>query len=90
MAYVDDSQSTSSSKSVVITFRCWDDSLPVYLVTSLNNWEPVLMTKQEDQSSDDDHRFQHTAIVQEDVSTVHYKFRIGDSYFLHDDSAPTG
>lgn len=90
MAFIDESHSTIDSKAVVITFHCWDDSLPVYILTSVNNWDPILMTKDKESSSDDNHRFQHTVVVREEVSSIHYKFRIGDSYYLHDDSAPTG
>jgi len=90
MAYIDTSHSTLSSKTVVITFSCRDDSLPVYILTSLNDWEPTLMTKHEDLSSEDDHCFQHTVVVKGGMSSILYKFRIGDSHFLHNDSAPAG
>ena len=48
------------------------------------------MTKQEDLSSEDDHRFQHTVVVKGGVSSILYKFRIGDNHFLHNDNAPAG
>jgi hypothetical protein len=48
----------------------------------------MLMTKHES-SSEDHHLFEHTVVIWEDVSSIQYKFRIGDGYYLHDDSAPT-
>lgn len=90
MASIDPSRSSADSKAVVITFHCWDDSLPVYILTSVNKWMPVRMEKREDASSNDSHHFEHTVVVWDDVNSIKYKFRIGDTCYLHDDTAPTG
>jgi hypothetical protein len=75
---------------VVITFQNLNVSEPVHLLTSLNNWEPVPMTQQEDGSEDQNGVFTHSLSVPDKVSKILYKFRIGEDHYLHDESAPAG
>ncbi len=90
MAFIDYRLSTSSKKSVVIPFRCCSNNQPVYILTSVNGWNAIEMTKIDTVDSDKHvHLYEHTVIVPGDVSNFQYKFRVGEDLYLHDGTEDT-
>jgi len=85
MAFIDYRLSTSSKKSVVIPFRCCSNDEPVYILTSVNGWNAVEMTKVGTVDSGKNiHLYEHTVILPGDVSNIQYKFRVGQDLYFHD------
>jgi len=70
------SMRSSSDVDVVITFR--SATSPIYLsVDAVNHWEPQLM-------SSNGEAYEHVITVPRDTRLILYKFRIGDTQWVHD------
>lgn len=89
MASVDDSRSTDDSRAVVINFCCPRSDVPIWITSSVSNWQPIEMTKKEPHEGGD-FLYEHTFMVPKDLDCILYKFRIGDHDWVSDTSAPAG
>jgi len=68
---------------VVITFRSRDS--PIYvLVDAVNHWEPQLMNADANGEA-----YEHVITVPRSTTSILYKFRVGESTWVHDEGVHT-
>jgi hypothetical protein len=81
MISVQPSSLSPEAIDVVITFR--SESSPIYVAADVMEWQPQLMTTNGE-------AYEHVITVPRDQRTLLYKFRIGDSHWIHDTSVSAG
>jgi len=82
MVSVQPSSVSPEAVDVVITFRSRDS--PIYvLVDAVNHWEPQLMNASNGEA------YEHVITVPRSTTSILYKFRVGESKWVHDEGVHT-
>jgi hypothetical protein len=82
MVSVQPSSASPEALDLVITFHSSTQE-PVYISADATEWKPQQMQLQGD-------TYEHVITVPRSTRTILYKFRIGDSNWVHDGTVPAG
>jgi hypothetical protein len=90
MAFLAPVQTTREHACIIVTYRTTSKDVPVYVVSSANNWVPEQMQIR-DTASESDIEWAKLFKVPSSVGCITYKFRVGDgNEWVYDHDSPTG